>query len=116
MLETALKVVVTSVIVVAVAEAGKRSALLGALIASLPLTSLLAFIWLWRDTGDPDRIAALASGIGWLVAPSLVLFIALPLLLRAGMPFWASLAAACAMTAAAYLAMVRILAAFGIEI
>lgn len=116
MLDTAIKVLVTSLLVVAVSEAGKRSALLGALIASLPLTSLLAFVWLWRDTGDTERIAALASGIGWLVAPSLVLFVVLPMLLRAGVPFWAALAAGCALTAAAYLAMVRILAAFGIEI
>lgn len=116
MLDTAIKVLVTSVLVVAVAEAAKRSVLLGALIASLPLTSLLAFVWLWRDTGDTERIAALASGIGWLVAPSLVLFIALPLLLRAGFPFWLALAASSTLTAAAYLAMVRILAALGMEI
>lgn len=114
MLEAALKVVVTAVLVVAVAEAGKRNSLLGALLASLPLTSVLAFIWLWHDAGDGERIASLATSIFWLVLPSLVLFLVLPLLLRAGVPFWPSLVAACLATAAAYAAMTRLMATFGI--
>ena len=44
MLYTALKVAITAVLVVAVSEAAKRSVTLGAIIASLPLTSLLAII------------------------------------------------------------------------
>ena len=115
MLQYAVKVALTAVVVVAVSEIGKRSPLWAALLASLPLTSLLAFVWLYLDTGEPERVAALASGILWLVLPSLVLFVALPLLLRAGWNFWASLALACAVTAAAYLALAWLLARAGIE-
>ena len=58
-------------------------------------------VWLYRDTGQQERVAALAQSIFWLVLPSLVLFTALPLLLRGGWGFWASLALSCAATAAA---------------
>jgi hypothetical protein len=115
MLESVLKVFLTSLIVVAVAEASKRSSLLGALLASLPLTSLLAMGWLWSDTRDPEKIAQLATGIFWLVLPSLTLFIALPLLLRQGVPFLPSMLIAIALTVASYFAMLAVLRRFGIE-
>lgn len=114
MLQTTIKVLITAMLVVAISEVAKRSSLIGALIASLPLTSLLAIIWLWHDTGDSERIASLTQGIFWLVLPSLVFFIALPVMLRAGWAFWPSLAASAGLTAAAYFVMVRILARFGI--
>ncbi len=116
MIEYALKIVVTSALVVDISEVAKRSTLFGALIASLPLTSLLAFVWLYADTRDPGRIAALASGIFWLVLPSLVLFLALPILLRQGLGFWPSLAISMAMTAASYGAMLWVLKQAGVEI
>ena len=62
-----------------------------AILASLPLTSLLAFIWLYGETGDTGKIASLSVSIFWYVLPSLVLFIALPLLLARGIDFWLSL-------------------------
>ena len=116
MLYATIKVLLTSVLVVAVAEAAKRSALFGALIASIPLTSVLAMIWLYVDTGDMEKIARLSTGIFWLVRPSLVLFLSLPVLLRAGLGFPASLAVATALTVGAYFAMLYILGLFGIEI
>lgn len=116
MLQTVVKVLLTSVLVVAIAEAGKRSSLLGAILASLPLTSLLAMIWLYIDTGDAEKVAGLATGIFWLVLPSLILFIALPLLLRRGVPFGASLAVASALTVAGYFAMLAVLRRLGIEL
>lgn len=116
MLQTALKVVVTACLVVAIAEAGKRSSLLGAVLASLPLTSLIAMIWLYADTRDVEKVAGLASGIFWLVLPSLILFIALPLLLRRGVPFAASLMLASALTVGGYFAMIAVLRRFGISI
>ena len=98
----AVKVAITAVVVVAVAEIAKRSSLWGAVLASLPLTSLLAFIWLYLDTGDTAKVASLSHSIFWLVLPSLPLFLVLPALLRHGWPFWPSLAAACAVTVGAY--------------
>ena len=116
MIETIVKVLVTSVLVVAISEAAKRSMLLGAILASIPITSVLAMIWLYADTRDSEKIAALATGIFWLVLPSLLLFIALPLLLRGGVPFVPSLIASIALTVAGYFAMVALLARLGMEI
>ena len=102
MWQYAIKVAITAAVVVAVAEISKRSSLWAAVLASLPLTSLLAFIWLYLDTGDAAKVASLSQGIFWLVLPSLPLFLVLPALLRHGWPFWPSLAAACGITVAGY--------------
>src|ERR1051325_6239578 len=91
MTQTILKFVISAAVVVAVSEISKRSSFIGGLLASLPLTSLLAFLWLWRDTHDSAKIAALATSIFWLVLPSLVLFIVLPPLLKRGLMFWPAL-------------------------
>ena len=110
-----VKILLTAAIVVAVAEIAKRSTLWGAAVASLPLTSLLAFVWLYLDTGDSERVADLSQSIFWLVLPSVTLFVLLPLLLRTELNFWLSLGAACAATAAAYFAMIWCLGRFGVH-
>ncbi|MBT9590833.1 MAG: DUF3147 family protein [Thiobacillus sp.] len=112
----ALKIGLSALILVAIAEVAKRSTFWAAALASLPLTSLLAFIWLYVDTGDTEKVAALAGGIFWLVLPSLLLFVLLPLLLRSGLGFWFSLLTASAATALAYLGMIKLLALFDIEL
>ena len=110
-----IKILLTAAVVVAVAEIAKRSTFWGAAVASLPLTSVLAFVWLYLDTGNTQRVADLSQSIFWLVLPSLTLFLVLPLMLRSGLGFWLSLAAACAATAVAYFVMVWGLGRFGIR-
>jgi hypothetical protein len=114
MWQAVIKVLLTAIVVVAVSEIAKRGSLWAGLLASLPLTSLLAFVWLYLDTGDVARVAALSQSIAWLVLPSLVLLLLLPVLLRAGLGFWTSIALACAATVLAYYAMVRLLLRWGI--
>jgi len=113
-LQVAVKIIVTAILVVGIAELAKRSTFLGAVLASIPLTSVIAMAWLYADTGDTEKVAALAGGIFWLVLPSLALFIALPLMLRAGWPFIPSLASSCAITVACYFVMIAALRRFGI--
>lgn len=112
----ALKVAVSALVIVAVAEVAKRSSFWAAALASLPLTSLLAFVWLYLDSGDTAGIAQLAQSIFWLVLPSLVLFIALPLLLRSGWAFWPALGLSCVATAGAYWAMTWLLSRADIQV
>jgi hypothetical protein len=116
MLYLAVKALVSGVIIAIVSEIAKRSPGLGALILSLPLISILAFIWLWRDTGDHEGIAALAQSTFWFVLPTLPMFLVLPALLRGGMGFWAALGLSCLMTMALYAAMVWALGRFGITL
>lgn len=111
-----VKIIATAAIVVVVAELAKRSSFWGAVLASLPLTSLLAFIWFYTDTGNSQGVAALSSSIFWLVLPSLLLFVALPLLLRSGVSFWPSLGLASAATVAAYFGMIWLLELFHVRL
>ncbi len=97
-----LKTVISALLIAGASELGRRSTIAGALLVSLPLTSLLAIVWLWRDTRDTARIAAFSSEIFWLVLPSLLLFIVLPLSLRLGYGFWASLGAGTLATIVGY--------------
>ena len=116
MWQYAAKVVVSALVIVAIAEIAKRSSFWAAALASLPLTSLMAFVWLHVETGDAGRVAALSQGIFWLVLPSLVLFLLLPALLRSGWSFWPGLAASSLATALAYCATVWILSKAGINV
>jgi hypothetical protein len=111
-----IKCLLSGLIIAVVSEVARRSPTLGALIVSLPLVSLLGILWLWRDTKDVDRIAALAESTFWYVLPSLPMFLVLPALLRAGLGFWSSLGASCLLTVALYLVTAWTLAKFGISL
>ncbi len=89
-----IKVVITAIIVVMVSEASKRNTFIGALLASVPLISVLSFVWLYIDTKDTQRIAELSTQILWLVVPSLLLFVLFPILLKTGLGFYVSLGVA----------------------
>jgi hypothetical protein len=110
------KALLSGVIVALVSEVARRSPGIGALIASLPLVSLLAIIWLWRDTGDSARIAAHAEATFWYVLPSLPLFLVLPALLRRGVMLWPALAIGCLLTFGLYALMVWSLGRFGVTL
>jgi hypothetical protein len=110
------KALLSGFIIMAVSEIAKRSPAAGGLVASLPLVSVLALIWLWHDTADSTRIAAQAEATFWYVIPSLPLFLVLPALLRHGMAFWLALALSCALTMVLYIVTVMVAARFGITL
>ena len=111
-----IKTLISAVLIVAVAEISKRSSFIGALLASLPLVSVLAMIWLYIDTKDTGKVASLATSIFWLVLPSLSLFITLPMLLRTKLNFYFSLVASIVVMLACYGAMLVVLKKFGIKV
>jgi len=116
MLYLVLKALLSGVIIMAVSEIARRSPAFGALVASLPLVSLLAINWLWRDTGDTKRIADHAEATFWYVLPSLPMFLALPGMLRNGVPFWWALLSSCVLTFVLYLGTVIVAASFGVRL
>lgn len=111
-----IKALLSALIIVAVSEIACRSAGLGALLASLPLISVMGMIWLWRDTGDPVRMAAHAQATFWYVLPSLPMFLLIPQLLRRGVDFWPALLAGCLLTMLLYIAMAAVLNRWGISL
>jgi len=111
-----VKAALSGLIIAIVSEVARRAPGFGALIASLPLISVLGMIWLWRDTGDTARMASHANATFWFVLPSLPMFLLIPWMLGRGTSFWPALAAGCALTIALYLAMVWTLAQFGVKL
>lgn len=116
MLYLLIKAALSGVIIAIASEVARRWPGWGALIVSLPLVSVLAMIWLWRDTRDPLRLAAHAEATFWFVLPSLPMFLLIPLLLRQGFAFWTALAAGCALTVGLYLAMTTVGPRFGLKL
>ncbi len=116
MLYLVTKALLSGVIIAVVSEVARRSPGFGALIASLPLVSILAMIWLWRDTGDPARIAAHAEATFWLVLPTMPMFLLLPWLLRRGWDFWPSLLSVAGLTMALYAGTMWLLPRLGMRI
>ena len=116
MLQYAINVLVTVVVVVAVSELGRRGSFWGAALASLPLTSLLAFIWIYHSTGNTETIISLSHGIFWLVLAALPLFLILPALLKNGMAFWSALGASCVVTVGLYFTMAWVLGRLGVRL
>lgn len=111
-----VKLLVTTVLIVLISEISKRSSFVGALLASVPLVSVIAITWLYVDTRDVSKVVALSSSILWLVLPSLALFIALPLLLRAGVDFYLSMSLSIGVTALCYWLMLILLRRYGIAL
>lgn len=111
-----VKVALTAVLIIVISEIAKRSSFLGALLASIPLVSVLAMLWLYIDTQDVAKVSALASSIFWLVLPSLALFISLPMLLKYGVNFYVSMSISIGVTIVCYWLMVAGLNLFNVKL
>jgi hypothetical protein len=114
MLYLFVKAALSGIIVALVSEIARKTPGLGALLASLPLISVLGMVWLWRDTGDTVRMAAHSTATFWYVLPSLPMFLVIPALLKRGIGFWPALAIGCALTMLLYALTVRLMARNGV--
>ena len=116
MLYTLTKALLSGAIIAAASEVAKRSPALGAVILSLPLVAVLAFVWLWRDTADKEAIASLSQSTFWFVLPTLPMFLVLPALLRNGLSFWSALAVSCVLTVSLYVLTAWLLPRVGVAL
>jgi hypothetical protein len=110
------KTIISAAIIVAVSEISKRSSLLGAILASLPLVSYLGIIWLYIDTGSQAKVAQLSKSVFWMVIPSLSFFIVFPILLKTELNFYLSLFISTVIMVSVYFIMIFILQSIGINI
>ena len=111
-----VKIFITTLLIVLISEIAKRSSLIGAILASIPIVSVLAMLWLYLDTKDVEKVSALATSIFWLVLPSLVLFLLLPILLKIGLNFYLSISLSTVATIASYWLMISVLNYYGIKL
>ena len=116
MLALAAKALLAGVMIAAIAEIGRRLPTLGALVASLPLVSVLGMIFLWHARPDAENMAVHAQATFWYVLPSLPMFLLIPYLMRHGAGFWPALGAGCLLTIALYALMTWIGPRFGLPL
>ena len=116
MLQLVAKALLSGALIAAISEIGKRLPTVAALVASLPLISVLGMILLWRARPDAENMAVHAQATFWYVLPSLPMFLVIPALLRGGLHFWLALALGCALTVALYLLMAHFGPRFGLEL
>ncbi len=112
----ALKALISGVLVAIASTLAKRYPGFGALIASLPLVSVLGMVWLWNEKPDTENMAAHAGATFWYVLPSLPMFLLMPVLLRHGINFWMVLVLGCALTIALYTLMTWLGPRFGLQL
>jgi len=116
MLYLVLKAAISGVLIAAASTLAKRYPGFGALVASLPLVSVLGMIWLWGEKPDAENMAAHVGATFWYVLPSLPMFLLIPALLRGGTNFWVALILGCALTVALYLLMTWAGPRFGLRL
>lgn len=111
-----LKIAITTVLIVLISEISKRSSFAGAILASVPIVSLLAMIWLYVGTKDVAKVADLSATVFWLVLPSLVFFVLLPVLLKNGVDFYLSMLVSTTITVGCYFLLISIIKKLGVQL
>jgi len=108
----ALKYLVTAGVVVAVSELAKRSDRIGALVAALPLVTLMVLLWLHLDDQGRAKENSHAWLTFWYVLPSLPMFLAFPSL-NSHLGFWLALAISAAITVGCFALVALVAKALG---
>ncbi|MCE0483370.1 MAG: DUF3147 family protein [Methylacidiphilales bacterium] len=112
-----VKIIISALLIGAISEISRRNSTIAALLAALPLISILSMIWIYHDSHDTAQIAQFSWSVFWYVIPSLLLFVILPVLLTRGqMAFYPALLISAAVTVLGFLLLRAILVRFGIHI
>ena len=110
------KLFLSALVIVVVTKIQLVNDRLSALLIALPITSLVAMIWMHLDNQSSQRLANHAEGTFWFVLPTLPMFLIIPWMLRHHWGFWATLAVNCLITIALFWLTVVVLRRFGIDL
>lgn len=116
MIHYLIKLFLSAAVIATVTEVAKRNNFAASIIHSLPLTSLLAFIWLYVEKKDEPLIVRHAFGTFWFVLPTLPMFLVLPWLLNHGMTFWPALGLCITGTVLLYFVTMKLLSLAGVQL
>lgn len=116
MIHYLIKLFLSAAVIATVTEVAKRNNFAASIIHSLPLTSLLAFIWLYVEQKDSVLIAKHSFGTFWFVLPTLPMFLMLPWLLNKGMTFWPALGLCIGGTVVLYFVTMKLLVLTGVQL
>ena len=110
-----IKLVITTLLIVLISEIAKRNSLMGAMLAAIPLVSILAMTWMYIDTNDSKSTVEFSNSIVWLIVPSMTLFISFPILIKKGLSFYPSMVISILMTIFAYYSVIFVLGKLGLR-
>jgi len=110
-----IKTIVTALVIVAISEIARRSSLFAGILASIPLTSVLAMTWLYFDTRNVKSVIELSNSVLLLIPPSIIFFLTFPFLLKK-IDFLISLAISILLTALTYWIYISVLTKFGVKL
>ena len=110
-----IKTIVTALVIVAISEIARRSSLFAGILASIPLTSILAMTWLYFDTRNVKSVIELSNSVLLLIPPSIIFFLTFPFLLKK-IDFLISLAISILLTAITYWVYISLLTKFGVKL
>lgn len=103
-----VKILLSGFVIWLASELGKRSGKLGGLVLSLPLTSLAAFVWIWIETKDANKVSQVSKETLIFIIPSLIFFIALHLLIQKQINFYLSFTFSILLTLISYFVFFKI--------
>ncbi len=109
-----VKTVLSALIIVLVSEIAKKYTLVAAIILSVPLTSLLALIWLFYDTRDIQKVVNLSLNTIVMTIPSIVFFIVLPIMLKFKYNFSFSILVSVLSTSLTYVIFIKLIKYFNL--
>jgi hypothetical protein len=110
------KIALTALIIFSIAQVSERSTLVAAVLASIPIVSVLSMMMMYHEGQTAADISGFAKDIVWLVIPSLLLFIVMPWLIESrSWDFYPALAAGMACTITGYFLMVQMMDRFGLS-
>ena len=85
------RAIIAGIVVAGVSELADRFPRLGALLLTLPIVSIVAFIAVWNKEEDLNAVSRLARETLVLVPLGLPLFLPIAFCERLGLGFWAAL-------------------------
>lgn len=110
-----VKYLITAGLVVLISEVAKRSDKLGALIASLPLVTILILLWLYLENQSDEKISNHAYYTFWYVLPNLPMFVLFPFLMSKFGFIW-TLLISVVVTIVSFLIMAFVAKRFGVHL
>ena len=114
-----LKFLITAGLIVLISQVAKWNDRLGALIAALPMVTVLAMTWMFFDfkgEEQTEKIANHAYYTFWYVLPTLPMFLMMPYMLNRGTGFWAALGGSALLTIVCFGITAVVMKRFGVDL
>ena len=109
------KLLFTAIIIVIISEIAKHYDRLAALVASLPLVTLITLCWLYYENQPEDKIANHAYYTFWYVIPTLPMFVFFSWAIKV-FGFWITFILSIFLTIIIFFLYATILKKFGINL